>query len=792
MRHLGYVRECVGKPDVSTSMVDLILECQNLGSKRVAFRKPKFAVTLSSLPEGVVDAAAVAVSPFACTDAKPGPSPVFDQLAVPVLSADEPILLVKVLKGSALVGYASFPAQRLASLDSGESFTVPLENKVHAKSEQLLAENPSLVTLTVSQNHGIRSLRSSQLLVEMVTRAAKHLLRSNLREACRLRSEPKDAVCSFFNLLFHVHPDAESFWSVTLPVAIKSRFGDKAISDGEAGHLYQLCHDHLGKITFSLCSTTGLKLSADAVNHQGQCKRQLVRNDIADMTVRWKSLNYLEELILADLLEKARGRNDADALLAIVVDIAQLASRTNSGPWVWLLQLVAHEEVGRLHEPGASLTSALFQLRLRWDGVQRNPKLFTEQFSAAWEVLCPFWAARNEALFVSVLVDELKSDYKGYLDALFSVLSPAEFCTSSKSRTRLQEASAKLPRANAQPIQEVQTLTLAELSEKDRNDGVERTVKVLLLGPGDSGKTCLFKQLEDVFGVGYSTEERKNYVDIIRINITRNVQVLHEMLDNFLESNETSEKYRWIEDLRGNEYFLDVNQVTQFWNDPDVQAVFERRSEYYLESNAGYCLESNCQYFMNKLSEVFSADYLPSINDILHARVRTTGIQERNFSIDGMQFKVFDVGGQRNERKKWIRCFDDVNCVFFAASLAGYNRVLYEDRSKNRLDEAIELYGELVNRHLSNSTFILFLTKVDLFKEQLKTTPLSNWNPDYEGDNSFEETTAFIKQQFFAQHGDNRPEFFAHCITTTDVKMFTSVMFDIVANGLLNKSASLE
>ena len=30
------------------------------------------------------------------------------------------------------------------------------------------------------------------------------------------------------------------------------------------------------------------------------------------------------------------------------------------------------------------------------------------------------------------------------------------------------------------------------------------------------------------------------------------------------------------------------------------------------------------------------------------------GILENDFVIDGNQFKMVDVGGQRNERKKWI------------------------------------------------------------------------------------------------------------------------------------------
>lgn len=61
--------------------------------------------------------------------------------------------------------------------------------------------------------------------------------------------------------------------------------------------------------------------------------------------------------------------------------------------------------------------------------------------------------------------------------------------------------------------------------------------------------------------------------------------------------------------------------------------------------------------------------YRPTELDALRIRVRTTGIVELEFVIDGNQFKMFDVGGQRNERKKWYSRAECVSLRFVQDSL---------------------------------------------------------------------------------------------------------------------------
>ena len=46
---------------------------------------------------------------------------------------------------------------------------------------------------------------------------------------------------------------------------------------------------------------------------------------------------------------------------------------------------------------------------------------------------------------------------------------------------------------------------------------------------------------------------------------------------------------------------------------------------------------------------------------------------------------MFDVGGQRSERKKWIHCFENVTSIIFCVALSEYDQVLLEESNQNRM-----------------------------------------------------------------------------------------------------------
>lgn len=139
-------------------------------------------------------------------------------------------------------------------------------------------------------------------------------------------------------------------------------------------------------------------------------------------------------------------------------------------------------------------------------------------------------------------------------------------------------------------------------------------------------------------------------------------------------------------------------------------------------------------YFDN-IARIAQPDYLPNDQDVLRSRVKTTGITETTFIIGELTYRMFDVGGQRSERKKWIHCFENVTTILFLVAISEYDQLLFEDETVNRMQEALTLFDSICNsRWFVKTSIILFLNKIDRFKEKLPVSPMKNYFPDYDGE----------------------------------------------------------
>jgi guanine nucleotide-binding protein subunit alpha len=116
-----------------------------------------------------------------------------------------------------------------------------------------------------------------------------------------------------------------------------------------------------------------------------------------------------------------------------------------------------------------------------------------------------------------------------------------------------------------------------------------------------------------------------------------------------------------------------ADSIRGLWRDSGVKEAVRRSREFQLNDSA--------VYYFNAIDRMCGPGYMPTDQDILRSRVKTTGITETTFKVGELTYKLFDVGGQRSERKKWIHCFENVTALVFLVSLSEYDQMLYEDES---------------------------------------------------------------------------------------------------------------
>lgn len=162
---------------------------------------------------------------------------------------------------------------------------------------------------------------------------------------------------------------------------------------------------------------------------------------------------------------------------------------------------------------------------------------------------------------------------------------------------------------------------------------------------------------------------------------------------------------------------------------------------------------------------------------MLRSRVKTTGITETTFIIGDLTYRMFDVGGQRSERKKWIHCFENVTTILFLVAISEYDQMLFEDETVNRMQEALTLFDSICNsRWFVKTSIILFLNKIDRFKEKLPVSPMKDYFPDYEGGADYAAACDYILNRFVSLNQAEHKQIYTHFTCATDTTQIRFVM----------------
>mmetsp|Transcript_7153 Transcript_7153/g.14886 ORF Transcript_7153/g.14886 Transcript_7153/m.14886 type:complete len:362 (+) Transcript_7153:77-1162(+) len=355
------------------------------------------------------------------------------------------------------------------------------------------------------------------------------------------------------------------------------------------------------------------------------------------------------------------------------------------------------------------------------------------------------------------------------------------------------------------------SMTSEERAQQQANKEVEKAmqdafqkeqekIKLLLLGAGESGKSTIFKQMRVLYGAPLSEEEKRQITPVVYSNTITSMKCLCE--------NTTALGYEGDIAPENKEHFATVSAaddngeidvplgtaIKALWNDPGIGKTWERRSEFQI-------VESVKAYF-REIDRIMADDYVATQQDMLLARVRTSGIVTEKYIIDGTPFEMYDVGGQRNERKKWIHCFDDVTAVIFVAALSEYDQRLFEDANTNRMTEAIDLFDEIANnRYFRESSMILFLNKRDLFESKITRVDIASVQAfsDYvkkdPEQSDYDAGIAYFLSKFLARSKTDDKVIYHHitCATDTEnVEVVFNACKDIILRDNLKDSGFMD
>nr|XP_033789989.1 LOW QUALITY PROTEIN: guanine nucleotide-binding protein G(olf) subunit alpha [Geotrypetes seraphini] len=270
---------------------------------------------------------------------------------------------------------------------------------------------------------------------------------------------------------------------------------------------------------------------------------------------------------------------------------------------------------------------------------------------------------------------------------------------------------------------------------KEQKREYKQTHRLLLLGAGESGKSTIVKQMRILHVNGFNPEEKKQKILDIRKNVKDAIVTIASAMSTLIPpiplanpANQFRVDYlKSIAPLSDFDYTQEFFEHAQkLWDDEGVKACYERSNEYQLIDCA--------QYFLEKIEHVRQDDYTPTDQDLLRCRVLTSGIFETRFQVDKVNFHMFDVGGQRDERRKWIQCFNDVTAIIFVVACSSYNMVIREDNNTNRLRESLDLFKSIWNnRWLRTISVILFLNKQDMLAEKVLAgkSKIEDYFPDF-------------------------------------------------------------
>ncbi|KAJ7150919.1 guanine nucleotide binding protein, alpha subunit [Mycena crocata] len=133
----------------------------------------------------------------------------------------------------------------------------------------------------------------------------------------------------------------------------------------------------------------------------------------------------------------------------------------------------------------------------------------------------------------------------------------------------------------------------------------------------------------------------------------------------------------------------------------------------------------------------------------------------------------------------WAPFFDDVDAIIFLAPISGFDQVLAEDKTVNRLEDSVLLWKAVCsNKLLANVDLVLFLNKCDILERKLASgVRLARYVRSYaQRENTFDAVSQYLRSKFSAIHREYSPnprKFYAFCTSVTDTTTTAGIIASV-------------
>lgn len=246
----------------------------------------------------------------------------------------------------------------------------------------------------------------------------------------------------------------------------------------------------------------------------------------------------------------------------------------------------------------------------------------------------------------------------------------------------------------------------------------EATLRVLVLGSGDSGKTTLCRQIDNIYTGTFPAKVVEIYTKQIRQNLITDVKLVLQALDKagVYLSDELAKIAHLIRSTpsESDNYTSEIaSGIAKLWADQSFKESF-----YSIKNDN---LFENEDVLIAHAEEFAPNDYKATNEQVLEACIPTFSFDRHALKFNQYEVEIIEVGGQKTQRENWHKYYKDVDAIIYVASLSNFGQALPNEPGSSQANDSLTLFSQIAaDPAFAKTPICLVLNKSDVFAKKLQ------------------------------------------------------------------------